>query len=193
MKRAALLKIVPSPVPKDKENKQKTILQLWCKSKSESKLSTKPTPPLKKVSKNCGEIVEVILDDDSEDDDNLLLQNCSSQPQQARSVLSDISVQNNQNFAQSESYIDEDDLLLQNFSTDLATVSCSKTDQSRNQIINKSADTSGDQDFNDLELLKASETFDTLQNQTSDVNNLATANNNQAESLTCGIEEEDVS
>ncbi len=164
MKKAALLKILPSPTVAGKETKQKTIIQLWG-----SKQSSKPS---KQIPKQCADqsIAEVILDDDEDEnnDDQLLLQTVSDLESKRPSVLSEI--QNKPTVAYNGG-LDLSDLELLKASETIGTET-------------RKAGSAGqyEDDLNDMELLKASENFDTGQKSNIDTG-----------VVTCGINEEDVS
>ena len=169
MKKAALLKILPSPTVAGKETKQKTIIQLWG-----SKQSSKPS---KQIPKQCADqsIAEVILDDDEDEnnDDQLLLQTVSNLESKRPSVLSEI--QNKPTVAYNGG-LDLSDLELLKASETIGTES-GKAGSDCWMTAGQDED-----DLNDMELLKASETFDTGKKNSTDTG-----------VVTCGINEEDVS
>jgi len=169
MKKAALLKILPSPTVVGKETKQKTIIQLWS-----SKQSNKPSKQIPRQSPGQS-IAEVVLDDDEDEnnDDQLLLQTVSKLETKRPSVLSEI--QNKQTAACSDG-LNLSDLELLKASETMGTES-GKAGLDCWMTAGQDED-----DLNDIELLKASETFDTGQKNSTDTG-----------VVTCGINEEDVS
>lgn len=92
MKKAALLKIAPSPVNKEnRPKKQKTIQELFARSKSESNL-TKKTKKVQEVAAAAIDVSEVILLDDDSDDSQLVqqLDLLDKKSDRAKSTLTDI-------------------------------------------------------------------------------------------------------
>lgn len=91
MKKAALLKIAPSPVNKEnRPKKQRTIQELFARSKSESNL-TKKTKQVQKVTA-AADVSEVVLLDDDSDDSQLVqqLDLLDKKSDRAKSTLTDI-------------------------------------------------------------------------------------------------------
>ncbi len=204
MKKAALLKILPSPTVAGKETKQKTIFQMWRSKDTKKKAST---------SKSSDQsIAEVVLDSDDENNDKQLLQTVSFLEKNQSRVLSEIHNKPTNSRSENEDMSDmellkaseiietnskkagincwpdtdqdEDDF------DDMELLKVSETIEKNSNITQRAKfnfqprsdkNSNDTDDLNDIDLLKASETFDTLQ-----------TTNTEASVVTCGINDEDV-
>ncbi len=196
MKKAALLKIVPSPLA-GKEKKQKTILELFSRSKSENYLTKRKSGEPKQPAK----VTEIVLLDTDNSDNEFLDQVLLLE----KPVLNNIT--NKTKDGIQEQLIDDEDNeddLLKNFSSQQIKSNSKKSVGLESDLANRNIEVPGEEDIlmqisensvttpktvdekhddtmSDLDLIKALE-------QTTD---LSVVNRTGTEDvLTCGLDEE---